>query len=150
MQNCAPNMSKTLSMNQFNFTCMETTTHRGNKLERVLRAEAINFVDLAGRISWKGKGHINRMTLYNWFKDENLDIEKIMAVAKLVPAVAEAFDEIDIKQHLMEKEADYLKTEGTLSIECQKQINYWRDQTITLQRRVMELQDRILDLRTNT
>lgn len=150
MQNYALNTSKRLSISAFNFTAMETTIHRGKKLERVLRAEAVNFVDVASRITWKGKRHINRMTLYNWFKDENLDVEKIMAVAKLVPAVAEAFDEIDLKQHLMEKEADYLKTEGTLSIECQKQINYWRDQTITLQRRVMELQDRILDLRTNT
>jgi len=147
MQNYARIMPKVLSINAFNFTSMETTTHRGNKLERVLRAEAINFVDLAARISWKGKRHINRMTLYNWFKDEDLALDKIMAVAKHVPAVAEAFDEIDIKQHLMDKEVDYLKSEGTLSIECQKQINYWRDQTIALQRRVMELQDTILDLR---
>lgn len=127
---------------------MEKQLHRGKKLERVLRAEAVNFAQLAGKISWKGKSHINRMTLYNWFQDESLSIDKIMAVAKHVPAVADAFDEIDLQDHLMEKEAEYLKQEGTLSIECQKQINYWRDQTIKLQQRVMQLQDTIIDLRT--
>lgn len=124
--------------------------HRGKKLERVLRAEAVNFAQLAGKISWKGKSHINRMTLYNWFQDDNLSVEKISAIAKLVPAVADAFDEIDVQEHLMEKEVEYLKQEGSLSIECQKQINYWRDQTIKLQQRVMELQDAIIDMRAES
>lgn len=141
-------MSKVLSINAFSFTPMETQQHRGNKLERILRAEGVNFVDLAGKIKWRGKRHINRMTLYNWFKDESLSIEKIMAVAKQVPAVADAFKEIDVKSQLMDQEADYLKAEGQMSIECQKQINYWRNQTIDLQRRVMELQETIIDLKT--
>ena len=141
-------MSKVLSINTFSFTSMEIPNHRGNKLERTLRAEGINFVELASKIRWKGKGHINRMTLYNWFKDENLSIDKIMAVAKHIPAVADAFDEIDVQSQLMDAEADYLKKEGTLSIECQKQISYWRQQTIDLQRRGMELQETIIDLKT--
>jgi hypothetical protein len=72
-----------------------------------------------------------------------------MAVAKVVPAVSTAFDEIDLKPQLMDQEAEYLKQEGTLTIECQKQINYWRDQTISLQRRVMELQESLLDAKLN-
>lgn len=144
----AVNTSNVLSINAFNFTTMEKQTHRGNKLERALRAEGINFVDLASKISWKGKGHINRMTLYNWFKDEDLAIDKIMAVAKHVPAVAEAFTEIDVKSQLMETAAEYLKQDGGLSIECQKQINYWRDQYIAATRRITELQDTIITLKT--
>lgn len=137
-----------LSINAFSFTTMETNTHRGKKLERTLRAEGVNFVDLASKIAWKGKRHINRMTLYNWFKDESLSIDKIMAVAKLVPSVADAFEEIDVTAKLMDQEAEYLKQEGALTIECQKQINYWRNEAIALQRRVMELQETIIDLRT--
>lgn len=127
---------------------METSKHRGNKLERVLRAEGTNFVDLASKIKWKGKRGINRMTLYNWFKDANLSIDKVMAVAKHAPEVADAFNEIDVTSQLMDQEAEYLKQEGSLSIECQKQINYWRAETIALQRRVMELQETIIDLKT--
>lgn len=137
-----------LSINTFSFTSMESTRHRGNKLERILRAEGTNFVDLASKIKWKGKRGINRMTLYNWFKDANLSIDKVMAVAKHAPEVADAFDEIDVTSQLMDQEADYLKQEGTLSIECQKQINYWRQQTIDCQRRIMELQSTIIDLKT--
>lgn len=137
-----------LSINTFSFTTMETSKHRGNKLERVLRAEGTNFVDLASKIKWKGKRGINRMTLYNWFKDANLSIDKVMAVAKHAPEVADAFNEIDVTSQLMDQEAEYLKQEGSLSIECQKQINYWRAETIALQRRVMELQETIIDLKT--
>jgi len=129
---------------------MEKGKHRGNKLERILRAEAVNFAQLAGQIQWRGKTHINRMTLYNWFQDPELSVEKIMAVAKRVPAVAEAFDELDLNNQVMEKAAQELKESGTLTIECQKQINYWRNQTISLQQRVMELQETIIDLKTTT
>lgn len=122
--------------------------HRGNRLERTLRAEGVNFVDLASKIQYKGKTRINRMTLYNWFKDENLGVDKIIAVAKHVPAVADAFAEIDIESQIMDKKAEKLKSIGTMSIECQKQINYWRTQTFELQRRVMDLQETIIGLKT--
>ncbi len=138
-----------MSISTFNFTLMEKgKNHRGNKLERILRAENVNFVQLASQISWRGKSHINRMTLYNWFQNPDLSIDKILAVAKHVPAVADAFDELDLSTHVMEREAQQLKESGTLTIDCQKQINYWRDQTISLQRRVMELQETIITLKT--
>ena len=139
--------SKSLSINAFNFTPMEKL-HRGNKLERLLRAEGVNFMELSSKIEWRGKRHINRMTLYNWFKDPDLPIDKILAVAKVMPEVAEAFDEIDTTGQLMDQQADYLKEEGTLSAECQKQINYWRNQAIKMHHRVMELQDTIIELKT--
>lgn len=141
-------MSKVLSISAFNFTSMETKHHRGNRLERALRAEGVNFVELATKIKWKGKHGINRMTLYNWFKDENLGIDKVMAVAKHVPSIAEVFTELDVKQQLMDDEVNYMKQEGVLTIECQKQINYWRGETIALQRRVMELQETIINLKS--
>lgn len=127
---------------------MENEHHRGKKLERLLRAEAVNFKGLADSIKWRGRSKIHRMTLYNWFEDEHLSIDKILAVAKQVPAVLQAFDDLDLQQRTMENEADYLKTSGTLTIECQKQINYWRDQTISLQRRIMELQETIITLKS--
>lgn len=139
--------SKVLSISTFNFTPMETK-HRGNKLERLLRAEGVNFMDLSSKIKWKGKTHINRMTLYNWFRDPDLSIDKILAVAKVMPMVADAFDELDVSSQIMDREAEYMKQEGTLTIECQKQINYWRNQAIKMQHRVMELQDTIIELKT--
>lgn len=137
-----------MSISHFNFTAMEKETHRGKKLERILRGTKQSLAGLAGKIRYKNKIGINRMTLYNWFEDPQLSIDKILAVAKQVPEVAEAFTELELTRFTMEQEANYLKESGTLSIECQKQINYWRNETISLQRRIMELQETIITLKS--
>jgi hypothetical protein len=130
---------------------METTPHTGKRLEKALRREAVNFKHLSGRINLYGKRGVDRNTLYNWFKDENLSMEKVAAVVAQVPMIKDDFPELDATA--MEQQADYLTTPNNTPNECLKYVeefriqrDHWRGQYEAMLKRCLELQDRIIEL----
>ncbi|MBL4678630.1 MAG: response regulator [Mucilaginibacter sp.] len=52
--------------------------NRGSLLEYVIRKQNIDITDLCKKLN------INRRTLYNWFDDENLSLDSIIAVSKAI------------------------------------------------------------------
>lgn len=137
----------TLIVSVFNFTRMEhSNQHRGDKLANALRSRSVNLKKLADSIVYNGKTGIDRGTLYNWFTDENLAMDKIVAIAVQEPRICEDFAEIELSA-VNEERGKYIKPTG-FSAECRKEIDYWKDQYIAMTTEVMNLQSELLKLRT--
>jgi hypothetical protein len=147
------NLCKSLGINAFNFDTMEHNPHTGKRLEKALRREGVNFKHLSGRIVVHGKRGVDRNTIYNWFKDEKLSMEKVAAVVAQVPMIKDDFPELDVNASVMEQQADYLATPKDTPNECLKYVeefrlqrDHWRSQYEAMLKRCLELQDRIIEL----
>lgn len=146
-------MCKCLGISAFNFNTMENQSHTGSRLEKALRREGVNFRHLSGRIVIHNKRGVDRNTLYNWFKDAKLSMEKVAAVVSQVPMIKDDFPELDVNASVMEQQADYMVTPNDTPNECLKYVeefrlqrDHWRSQYEAMLKRCLELQDRIIEL----
>lgn len=61
---------------------MSDNKHHGKTLERILRDNGVVLTELASQIHIGNTRGIDRATIYNWFKQERLPTDKLLAVCR--------------------------------------------------------------------
>ncbi len=133
--------------------------NQGDILSRLLRAHGVNMTELAREIRYyPNKKGVSRNTIYNWFGEEVLSSEKILAVSRAIVRMPQSYpgltDEIEttfphlqIGAVVIEERSKYAET--NVDDDCMRQINHWRSKYIATMERVNELQSELLALRSS-
>ncbi|MGN0002926.1 MAG: hypothetical protein ACI35V_05780 [Sphingobacterium composti] len=118
--------------------------HLGSILEQVIRMERIGISELSRKLK------VSRRTIYNWFEQENLNIQIILEVGNLI-----GYDfSNDLPQSVLNNHRHFLRDEEKpLSSDLEDDTNsvyFWMNKYVTLLEKYNELLNKTSTSRPST
>lgn len=100
--------------------------HVGNILEQVLRMERIGISELSRKLK------VSRRTIYNWFEQENLNLQILLEVGNIIGHDFTA----ELPETLINKHRHFLNAEDTSSVKNtdvdNNSVYFWMNKYISL------------------
>jgi len=104
-------------------------SHRGERLRKFFDTNGIKYAQVARDLG------INKNTIHNWMSYPHLDDVHLIAISKRHPDIKDIFPEIAwaaLKEFTAAQVNVPAEEYGSLSVDCIKKIDHWKNKYISL------------------